>query len=267
MPRYPYPDVPQLPGVPQLNRSSAFPAGTPPILSGALALGRLVLALLQKAQWGIYKDTTAEDAAEARRVEEINNDDDEDNNEIVVAGSTKPPQPVLIPDSFRTFMFNQEWSVTDAPTEEGGFASYNKVNNPFDVVCRLTKGGSRRDRSEFLEKLDALGNSLQLLRLVTPEREYKSMNLVRYSIRREEQRGAYWFGEIDVYFREIRFVQSQYTQSASSTQNSATAGAAPIVDGGTKQPLDVAVGAVGGAGGSLLGAAIQNVPIPVPPVP
>lgn len=235
MPRYQYPDVPQLPGVPQLNRSSAFPPGPPPVLAGALALGRLVQALLQKTQWGIYRDRSAEEAAEARRINELNSDDDPETVGEITVQATEVP--VLVPDSFRTFQFNQEWSVSDAPVEEGGFASYNKVNNPFDIVCRMTKGGSRRERTEFLEKLDGLGNSLGLLKVVTPERTYLSMNIVRYNIRREEQRGAYWMSEIDVYFRQIRFVQSEYTSTASSTQNAATPGAAPIVNGGTKQPL------------------------------
>lgn len=232
MPRYQYPDVPQLPGVPQLNRSTAFPAGTPPVLGGALALGRLVQALLQKTQWGIYRDRTAEQIAEERRNNELAELGEV--GEVTVRGSDPP---LLVPDSFRTFAFNQEWSVSDAPVEEGGFATYNKVNNPFDVVIRMTKGGSRRERTEFLEKLDAIGNSLDLLKLVTPERTYLSMNIVRYSIRREEQRGAYWMSEIDVYFRQIRTVQSEYSSSASSTQNSRTPGAAPIVNGGTKQAL------------------------------
>lgn len=224
MPRYPYPDVPQLPGVPQLNRSPAFPPGPPPVLAGVLALGRLVLALLQKTQWGIYKDT-ANDPPEV----------DEDGLQVVTV--TGKPEPVLIPDSFRTFNFNQEWSVTDAPTEEGGFATYNKVNNPFDVVIRMTKGGSRRERTEFLEKLDGLGNSLGMLKLLTPERTYSGMNIVRYAIRRDEARGAYWMSEIDVYFREIRTVQSEYTSSAASTQNARMASAAPMVNGGIKQPI------------------------------
>jgi hypothetical protein len=228
MPRYQYPDVPQLPGVPQLNRSTAFPPGPPPVLAGALALGRLVLALLQKTQWGIYRDTT-------------NEPPEVDPDGLQVVTITGKPEPVLVPDSFRTFNFNQEWSVTDAPTEEGGFATYNKVNNPFDVVIRMTKGGSRRDRTEFLEKLDALGNSLGLLKLLTPERTYLGMNIVRYNIRRDEARGAYWMSEIDVYFRQIRIVQSEYSSSDSSTQNARAPSAAPMVNGGLKQPVPASV--------------------------
>lgn len=236
MPRYPYPDVAQLPGVPQINRSSAFPTGTPPVLSSALALARLALAIVQKNVWAIYKDTRAEDEAELRRVDELNDDDDPDNNEIPVTGRSRPPVPVLMPDSFRTFNFKNEWSVTDAPTEDGGFASYNKVNNPYELTVRLTKSGSRRDRTEFLEKLDAIARSLDLYKLVTPERTYLSLNVIRYEIRRDEARGAYWLAEVDVYFREIRSVTSEYTNSGASTAYSRTPGAAPTINNGTAQP-------------------------------
>lgn len=237
MPRYLYPDVPKLPGVPQLNRSSAFPTRTPPVLSGALALARLALAIVQKNVWAIYKDRTAEDAAEARRDAERKAADAAAGREVLeqveVVGV---PEPVLVPDSFRTFNFKNEWSVTDAPTEDGGFASYNKVNNPFEVVLRMTKSGSRKDRTEFLEKLDAVARSLELYKVVTPERTYNSLNVVRYEIRRDEARGAYWMSEIDVYFREIRSVTSEYTNSGASTLYSRTPGAAPIVNNGTAQP-------------------------------
>lgn len=232
MPRYLYPDVPQLPGVPQINRSSAFPTRTPPVLSGALALTRLALAIVQKNVWAIYRDFTPETRAASFR------------NRNRAAGSPlalsifegKNPVPVLVPDSFRTFNFRNEWSVTDAPTEDGGFASYNKVNNPFEVVLRMTKGGSRRDRTEFLEKLDAISRSLDLYKVVTPERMYPSLNITRYEIRRDEARGAYWMSEIDVYFREIRNVSSEYTSTDSATLYSRTPGAAPIVNDGTAQP-------------------------------
>lgn len=231
MPRYPYPDVAKLPGVPQINRSSAFPTGTPPVLAGALALGRLLLAVLQKNVWAIYLDRTAEALAEERR-----------NNELIASGDTAEltvrasDPPVLVPDSFRTFTFKNEWSVIDAPTEDGGFATYNKVNNPYELILRMTKGGSRADRTEFLEKLDAIARSLEVYKVVTPERTYYSLNVTRYEIRRDEARGAFWMSEIDVYFREIRTVTSEYTTSGSSTANSRTPGAAPIVNNGTAQP-------------------------------
>lgn len=234
MPRYPYPDVANLPGVPQLNRSSAFPTSTPPVLSGALALGRVLLAILQKNVWAIYRDRTAEQAAEERRINELNNDDDPDTVGELTSAASNPP--VLVPDSFRTFTFKNEWSVTDAPTEDGGFASYNKVNNPFEVVLRMTKSGSRRDRTEFLEKLDAIARSLDLYKVVTPERTYYSLNVIRYEIRRDEARGAFWMSEIDVYFREIRSVTSEYIASGASTTFARTPGAAPIVNNGTVQP-------------------------------
>jgi hypothetical protein len=226
MARYPYPNVPQLPGVPQVNRSNAFPAGPPPALGGALALGRLILAMFQKPTWGLFRDYSDEppdiDPETGERVQ-------------VVAVSAEPA--VLSPDSFRDFGFHQEWTVTDAPTEAGGFASYNKVNNPYELMVRLTKGGTLKSREEFLEKLDKIAGDLKLYKLVTPERTYLSLNVTRYEVTRKEAKGAYFLSEVDVFFREIRTVSSEYSAAAASTLNARQPSATAIVNGGLKQAV------------------------------
>jgi hypothetical protein len=228
MPRYPYPNVPKLPGVPQVNRSLEFPAGPPPQLGGALALGRLVLALFQKSSWGIFRDRSNEPP-------EI---DPETGERIaVVAVSAEPP--VIEPDSFRDFGFRQEWNVTSAPTEQGGFASYNKVNNPQELLIRLTKGGTLKARTDFLDKLSTIADSLDLYKVVTPERTYLSLNVSRVEVTRKEAKGAYFLAEVDVFFTEIRTVVSEYSSTASATTNARQPAATSIVNGGTKQPVEL----------------------------
>lgn len=224
MARYPYPNVPQLPGVPQVNRSNQFPAGPPPALGGALALTRLALALFAKPAWGIYRDTSNDPLPV-----------DPDGLQVVQVNATNPP--VLVPDSFRDFGFRQEWTVTDAPTEAGGFASYNKVNNPYELMLRLTKGGSLKDREEFLTKLDKIAGSLDLYKVVTPERTYLSLNITRYEVTRKENKAAYFLAEVDVFFREIRTVQSEYSATAAATANARDPAATSIVNGGVKQAV------------------------------
>lgn len=226
MPRYPYPDVPNLPGVPQVNRSNAFPASTPPQLGGVLALGRLAQAFLQKSVWGIFRDRSDEPAER-----------DPETGEILPVLTVSAEPPVINPDSFRTFNYKSNFDVTDAPTEQGGFASYNKVNNPYELVVRLTKSSTRRQRAEFLETLDAISASLNLYKVVTDVRVYERLNIVRYEIRRDEARGAHWLNEVDVYFREIRIVQSEYSNTATNTANAKSPGAAPTANTGTVQPL------------------------------
>lgn len=238
MARYPFPNVPQAPGVPQVRRSPAFPNSVPPVIGAGLALGRLVLALTREAGWGIYLDTTAEEAAELRR----------DNAQRLAEGlppldaiqQTSTP-PVLVPDSFLNFGQRQEWSVTTAPTEQGGFAAYNKVNNPQEVQVRLTKGGSVRERHDFLEKLEAIAKTLKLYKIVTPEKTYFGCNISRYEVMRKGAAGAFFLTEVDVFFTEIRTVSSQYTTTTFNTQNAQQASSEPIQNGGTKQAIEAGV--------------------------
>lgn len=232
MPRYPFPNVPQAPGVPQVVRSPAFPNTTPPALGTALALGRLVLALTRDSGWGIYNDFSVEDAARERdnarrRAEGLP-------SRLVVRGEQ---QPVLVPDSFRDFGMRQEWTVTTAPTEQGGFAAYNKVNNPFEVQLRLTKGGSLRERTDFLQRVEEICNSLQLYKIVTPEKTYFRCNVTRYEVMRKEARGAYFLDEVDIFFVEIRNVESEYTNTTFNTSSAQQASDEPIKNFGTKQAV------------------------------
>lgn len=231
MPRYPFPNVPKAPGVPQVNRSSLFPNTTPPALGTALALGRLALALTRSSGWGIYLDTSDEDIAEWRRENALRPADDQLARPTVV--DNRPP--VLVPDSFRDFAIRQDWSVTTAPTEQGGFASYNKVNNPFELMVRMTKGGSLRERTNFIEKLDTITRSLRLYKIVTPEKTYLRCNVVRYEVTRKEASGAYFLAEVDLFFTEIRSVTSEYTNTTFNTTAAKQAADEPVKNFGVKQ--------------------------------
>jgi hypothetical protein len=224
--RYPFPNVPNLPGVPQVVRSNQFPAGTPPQLGGALALGRLFLALFQKSRWGIFRDYSDQPP-------EV----DPETGERIQTLTVSAAPPVLEPDNFRDFGFRHEWTVTDAPTEAGGFATYNKVNNPHELLIRLTKGGTLKDRADFLEQLDKLANSLDLLKVMTPERTYTSLNITRYEVMRKEAKGAYFLAEVDVFFRKIITVTSEYSATAAATLNARQPAATSIVNGGLKQAV------------------------------
>lgn len=240
MPTIPYPNVPKLPGVPQLNRNPSFPPGPPPALSSVIALGRLLQALLSKPAWGIYKNAPAGGAVT-----------------VTIGGQTvtAPPTaarasaPVVVPDSFREFNYENEWNVSDFPIQEGGFGSVNKVNNPFDIQLRMTKGGSLRDRTAFLKSIEAIAGDTNLYKIVTPEKVYPSVNVTRFKIRRSEQQGAYWFSEVDLFFREIRFVVAEYTSTSTNTVNALNPEDLPPVNTGDVQatpvPLDVTTDAAG----------------------
>lgn len=251
MPRYPFPNVPKVPGVPQVVRSPAFPNTTPPVIGSALALGRLVLALTRDSGWGIYLDTS-QDPVE--RSTDIDPETGEPFQVVAVVGEA--PRPVLVPDSFLDFGFRQEWSVTTAPTELGGFASYNKVNNPFETQVRVMVAGSLRKRTDFLQTLDGIAGDTKLYRIVTPERTYSGCNITRYEVTRKKESGAYLLSEIDIFFVEIRTVISEYTNTTFNTQASKEASSESIRNVGVVAPAPV----TGGIAGAIARAAAGVTP-------
>ncbi len=177
IPKAQFPNVPQLPGVPQVRRSNTFPAGPPPILNAAIALGRLALALTTKPQWGIYKI-----------VPPTLNPPTPPDGELPEVTVTPPAPPVIVPDSFTRMDYGQEWDVTDAPVQDQAFATYNKVATPFEITLRMVKGSTLASRREFLDKLETLGGTLDLYRILTPERTYMNCNILGYRLVREESK-------------------------------------------------------------------------------
>ena len=222
IPKPQFPNVPKLPGVPQLLRNPQFPPGPPPILNAVLAVGRLWQALFTQPLWAIYK-----------QAEEQPTETDEGVEGVTV---TADREPVVVPDSFLTFGVRNEWTVSDYPVQRGAFMNYNKVANPFETVVRMSKGGSLQQRKAFLDSLDAIAGTLDLYDILTPEKTYLGVNVLRYEIARQGAKGAYFFSEVDVYFREIRQVTATYTTSAADTANAQDPSALPVNNTGTVQP-------------------------------
>lgn len=227
IPKPPFPNVPKLPGVPQLPRSPFFPPGPPPGLSGIIAVGRLALALTSKPQWGIYKiePPTSEPTAT------VDPDTGEDVLDTVVI--TPPAPPVIVPDNFARLDYQQEWDVGTMPAQKGAFANYNKVASPYQLKLRMTKGGTLKDRQEFLATLETISASLDLYKILTPERVYQPTNIFGFRVVREGARGAYYFAEVEISFMEIRQVAALYTTTAQNTQNAKQPSALPVNNMGT----------------------------------
>lgn len=239
MARYPYPNVPKAPGVPQVNRNGSASAGPSPQVAGVLAVGRLLLSTLSPPSWGIFRDTT-DDAPTVSK--DIDPDTGLPFPEVVVTGQQLP---VVVPDSFREFNYKNESIVTDAPTEAGGFATYNKVGNPFEVGLRLTKGGTLAERTKFLDDLEKISKTTTLYKIITPERTYIRCNITSFELRRKEAKGAYFFGECDILFREIRAVTSVSTNDGTLTTTAKEPSAIPTKNRGMVRAIDDVNGAIG----------------------
>lgn len=230
MPRIQFPNVPKVPGVPQLNRSNAFPSTVTPGLASGVSIFNLLRSFLSPPVWGIFRDNSEDDTGQA---EDIDPETGEPLPQITV---TAQNPPVIVPDTFLTFGFKSEYTVSDAPTERGGFASYNKVANPQEMQMRLFKSGTVADRKAFLESIERIVGDTNLYKIVTPERTYLRVNLLRYEVLREEERGAYQLNAVDVFFREIRIVRAEYTNSATNTQAALQPAATGVQNIGTVLP-------------------------------
>lgn len=215
MPFITYPNVPQVAGVPQVLRKVSN--AVLPKLASAAGVAQLVRAFISKPVWGIYEHVNSF-STDATGMTEI----------TVVAKRT----PIVTPDSFRAFSFTQEWTVTTAPVQNGGFVDFNRVGSPFENKVRMTKGGSVQDRIAFIKQVESLDNTT-LYDIVTPEKTYTSVNLLRVELERTGEKGAYWFAAYDVYFREIRNVTAQYTKTQIANPQSPSA--ANVQNNGVQQ--------------------------------
>lgn len=204
LPKPPFPNVPKLPGVPQLLRSPNFPASPGPVLGSAVAAARLLLALIQQPKWGIYKQTP-EPTTDADGIPTV-----------VVRGRL---EPVITPDNILDFGYRNEYDISDYPVEEGAFMSYNKVGNPYEASVRFSKGGTESQRRDFLKQIEVVVASLDKFYIMTPERTYKDVNAYRFEVTRRGAGGAYFLTEVDLYFREVRTTTAQYTQTGRSIFN------------------------------------------------
>lgn len=159
-----FPSVPQMPGVPAVLRD---PLATVVTLASPIISG-ILGAFIQT--WGVFD---------------------------------KNGKQILFPDTFLGIEYRNVYHVATHPVEQGSFAAYNKVKEPFHALVRMAVGGTVSDRESFLQGLETLVKSTELYNLVTPEETYFFVNLERFDYRRETRNGA---GMIiaSCHFMEIR---------------------------------------------------------------
>ncbi|OIQ97220.1 hypothetical protein GALL_207740 [mine drainage metagenome] len=99
-------------------------------------------------------------------------------------------QPVLCPDSILAQEVRRLWQVCQAPVEQGGFQSCNKVALPLEIRLRMTKGGSAAERAAFLAALDALAADTVTCDVAAPDGTYAGMTFTRTGLCRGGGGGA-----------------------------------------------------------------------------
>lgn len=139
--------------------------------------------------------------------------------------------PVVVADTVATFDYKREFAIADYPIEQGAFATYDKVQIPFDVRFRFTSGGSEANRAALINSAEAVAeDNTNLYTAVTPEQTYPSVTVSHISYNRNHVVGLVsvdlWCLNINVSSPSAMF---QNTQSPS--------GASQVPDG-TVQPQD-----------------------------
>lgn len=180
-----FPSVPLAPGVPAIPRDPLAVAAAISLLTVDAVINQF---LSNQTLWGIFQ------------------------------GGSAGTIPLVIADNVTSMEFKQDWTLSTYPVEQGGFQSYDKVSLAYEVRLRFTTGGSLADRTAFLKSIEAIAGTLDLYDVVTPEKVYPSVNIMRYDYDRKAFKGLGLFA-IDVWLMEIRVTaetQFQNTQAANS---------------------------------------------------
>lgn len=138
--------------------------------------------------------------------------------------------PLLEVDSVASMNYDAGSSISKYPTEQGKFASYNKVDSPSMATVQLLKGGdSVLERGLFLTQLELFKKSTLKFHIVTPEYVYMNYQIVGINHARSAQDGATMIAA-NVDLEEVLEAKVEY--DIEEVENPSDAN---TVDGGAKQ--------------------------------
>lgn len=117
---------------------------------------------------------------------------------------------LLDPDSISSLKDDEKSKVSEFPVEEGGFVSYNKVQESYDVKVSMTKGGTVKEQEDFISTVRILKNRVtKLVNIVTPEDVFLSATFQSFSYSREKDKGQHLI-HVLCDFKEVRQVSPQF---------------------------------------------------------
>jgi hypothetical protein len=214
----PFPNVPNVLGVPSIPRSSS----ANPIISSALGMlqGAILRSFTVDTRWGVF-DKNGKALGDPSKFTGVTNSI----LESVGIGSLL---------SFDSIGYSKETKISDFPIESGSFASYNKVEMPATPSVILCMQGSESNRTEFLTAIDEACKSTDVYNVVTPEITYAGYSIEKYTYHRGSSSGVTLM-IVEITLKEIREVSALYTSSLSEITASKDFGATNSVDNGTVQ--------------------------------
>lgn len=115
-------------------------------------------------------------------------------------------------DTFFSIDAMSDAQVTQAPVENGSFASYNKQTAPTRATVVLGYTGTSLVRSAIIKKCEALIAGTDLVSIVTPDRTLLDMSLVAMDYRYRAEAGIDRL-VVALTFEEVRQVSAEYTNT------------------------------------------------------
>ena len=168
MPLIPYPQVPVAQGVPNVPRNGASTTPTPTPSSSSTQS----VVNGNTATWQVV---------------------DNDSGAII-----------LKPDTYADFNIRAESVIPNYPIEQGGFSSYNQVEKPYGItLTAIVAGKGESSRQQFINQIQILKESLNLVTIVTPDSLYDNAKLVSYSYSNKSNQGLTLL-IVEMIFQEVR---------------------------------------------------------------
>jgi len=96
----------------------------------------------------------------------------------------------ILPDSALELEYGADSTLNSHPVEQGGFAAYNRVQEPRSIRLLLACQGKNMARSAFLAALEGLREGTQLVTISTPDTTYPNMVLKGFGYKKSAERGA-----------------------------------------------------------------------------
>ena len=94
--------------------------------------------------------------------------------------------PVFDVDSIASIPYEHAQKLSSFPVEQGGFATYNKVNEPRKIRVKMVVHGGRRV-GLFFDQREIELMSINQYTIITPEQTYENMTLVKVPYKRDSK--------------------------------------------------------------------------------
>ena len=141
--------------------------------------------------------------------------------------------------SVETLGYNKSTMVSDFPVENGGFASYNKVEMPGLIAVTLSITGGSSDRTQFITEIERAINETSLFTVTTPEIQYLDYTIERYNYIRTSRKNVTMLS-VELFMKQIRQVSVFTTANGNNIVNPTNPSSSSVREGGQVQARDAA---------------------------